>query len=135
MAAAPPQTAPAAGGREWLWRRYAGLPLLVWLAAALLLAVALAVAGWLFLGRSGEQSTDEETSDTTATIDETSETAAEPPVPQATPKLPAKKPPRRPPPGKKREQPASEPSGPSPLDGLKTLGTAAPDAAPASDGK
>ena len=132
VAAATPQTTPTAGGREWLWRRYAGMPLLVWLAAALLLAVALAVAGWLFLGRSGEQSNDEETSDTTATLDESSETAAEPPVPQATPKLPAKKPPRRLPPGKKREQPASEPSGPSPLDGLKTLGT---DAAPASDGK
>ena len=135
VAAAPPQTTPAAGGREWLWRRYAGLPLLVWLAAALLLAVVLSVAGWLFLGRSGEQSNDEEASDTTATIDESSETAAEVPVPQAKPKLPAKKPPRRPPPGKKREQPASEPSGSGSLDSLKTLGTAAPDAAPASDGK
>jgi serine/threonine-protein kinase len=118
---APPEPAAAPVNREWLWRRYAGLPLLAWLVAGLLLTIALAVAGWLFFGRTHEVSTDDGASDATATIDDSSETAAEEDVPPAKPKGTAKKPPRRPPPVKKREKPADDPGGPSPLDGLKGL--------------
>ena len=125
--AAPPPTTAAVGGQEWLWRRYAGLPLLAWLAAALLLAVAVAVAGWMLLGSSGERTADDETFDTT--IEESGEAAPEKPVSRPAPKASAKKPPRRPQPGKKPAKPAVESSGPSPLDGLDRLAPAGADAA------
>jgi len=127
---------PAASRVSWLSRRYAGLPLLVWLASGLLLILPLLVGGWLWFGRSGDQGPSDESMQTEekgdATVTQTP--PATKPAAAAKPKVPPK-PDRKPPPRKKPLKPADEPSGPSPLDGLDKLMTDGPSATPAPGGK
>jgi len=109
------RTAPRAAARgSWLSRRYAGLPLLVWLASGLLLAVPLLVGGWLWVGRSGQQAPADDVMESTNVPADADRSAGEEPIAKAKPK-------RRLQPGKKPVKPSDEPSGPSPLDGLDTL--------------
>jgi serine/threonine protein kinase len=122
--AASPHGLAATKGRQWLWRRYAGLPLLVWLASALLVAIPLVLAGWLFLGRGDSHSEGDESSESSAVGEATEATVVEEPPPEPTPGVKSKAPPkpdRRPSRRPNRGQPADEPSGPSPLDGLNSL--------------
>jgi hypothetical protein len=119
---------PAAPRGTLLSRRYAGLPLLVWLASALLLVLPLLVGGWLWFGRSGGQPQGDESPDAmelpadaeSASVDEPPPKPKPKPAASAKPKLPPK-PDRRPPAGKKGAKSADESSGPSPLDGLEKL--------------
>ena len=121
------RTAPrAAASSSWLSRRYAGLPLLVWLASGLLLAVPLLVGGWLWAGRSGQQAPADDVMEATDVPRDADRSAGEEPIAKAKPGTTVKtkqsaKPKSRPPPGKKPTKPTDEPSGPSPLDGLDTL--------------
>jgi cytoskeletal protein RodZ len=109
-----------------LSRRYAGLPLLVWLASVLLLVLPLLVGGWLWFSRSGGQPQGDESTDAMELpADGESASVEEPPpkpkpVPAVKSKPPAKSS-RRPSPVKKPEKSADEPSGPSPLDGLDKI--------------
>jgi len=48
---AMPATKPVASGGDWLWKLHAGLPIVAWLVGGFLLAWAIAVTGWLLLGR------------------------------------------------------------------------------------
>ena len=121
-----PTAAAAPGGQSWLWRPYARLPLLAWLVLALAVAAALAVAGWLFLGGSGEPSRGDESSGVAGPGDAAEEPVLEEPLPKEKPVPAAKNKPtpkteRRPDQRKKLPKPADEPSGPSPLDGLDRL--------------
>jgi len=127
---------PAAPRGNWLSRRYAGLPLLVWLASVLLLILPLVVGGWLWYGRSGDHGQSDEstaTEETTDTADTT--TVAEPPreakpATAVKPKVPPKND-RRQPQRKKSTKTTDEPSGPSGLDNLDKImpdaGAAGPD--------
>jgi hypothetical protein len=126
----------AAPRGNWLSRRYAGLPLLVWLASGLLLILPLLVGGWLWYGRAGDHGQSDESMATEETSDSADTTAVAEPPHDAKPATPAKpkvspKNDRKPPPRKKPARPADEPSGPSPLDGLDKLmpdaGAAKPD--------
>jgi len=101
---------PATARSSWLSRRYAGLPLLVWLASGLLLAVPLLAGGWMWLGRSGQQDPGDDVVEVTdVTVDTDASAVEEPiakpkPTPDAKKKLPPK-PARRPPPGKNPAKP------------------------------
>ncbi len=125
-AAAQGRARPAAPRGPLLSRRYAGLPLLVWLASVLLLVLPLLVGGWLWFGRSGGQPQGDESTDAMELPADGENASVEEPLPKPKP-VPAvkSKPPakssRRPSPGKKPEKPADEPSGPSPLDGLDKI--------------
>ncbi|MFM9196162.1 MAG: hypothetical protein ACKOWG_10550 [Planctomycetia bacterium] len=94
---------------------------MAWLAAALLSAAAIGVAGWLFLGQPGEEATEADTPETAETIEDSSSSTIAEPAAEEKPKPAAKKPIRRFPTRKKPEKPADEPSGPSPLDAFKDL--------------
>jgi hypothetical protein len=131
---------PVVSRSAWYARRYAGLPLLVWLASVLLLILPLLVGGWLWLGHSGDHvDTDEATDATELPADADGSAIAEPPreTKPATPSKnkPAPKPDRRPPPRKKQAKPSEESSGPSPLDNLESLAPEGSAAKPGSDGK
>jgi serine/threonine protein kinase len=124
---------PAAGRGTWLWRRYAGLPLMVWLASGLLLILPLLVGGWLWVGQSAEQPQEDESVEATEAAAVADGSVGEEPSmpPKPAPEVknkPSSKPPRKPTPRKKPTKSAEEPSGPSPLDGLDSL---APDGAAA----
>ena len=56
--AEPAATKPVASGGNWLWRRRAGLPLVAWLVGGFLLAWAIAVTAWLFLGHNARHNGD-----------------------------------------------------------------------------
>ena len=123
-----------------LSRRYAGLPLLVWLASVLLLVLPLLVGGWLWFGRSGDQPQGDDLSEAAEMPTDAESASAEEPLPKPKPVPAAKsKPPakssRRPSQGKKPEKPADEPSGPSPLDGLDKIMSDGAAATPAPSGK
>ena len=116
----------AAASSSWLSRRYAGLPLLVWLASGLLLAVPLLVGGWLWVGRSGQQAPGDDIVEATDMPTDAEGSAVEEPIAKAKPATAVKtkqsvKPKSRPPTGKKPAKPTDESSGPSPLDGLDKL--------------
>jgi eukaryotic-like serine/threonine-protein kinase len=134
MPAASQGTAgPATGRGSWLSRRYAGLPLVVWLASGILLALPLLAGGWFWFGRSGQHTDADATLEATELPADADGSAVEEPSPRAKPtpavksKLPPK-PPRRPSSQKKPAKADDEPSGPSPLDDLDKL-------APAPSGK
>jgi len=120
------EAGPATARGPWLSRRYAGLPLVVWLASGLLLAVPLLVGGWFWFGHSGQQTHGDDTLQEADLPAETDRSVVEEPSPRAKPapavksKLPPK-PPRKPPLRKKPEKADDEPSGPSPLDNLDKL--------------
>ena len=139
-AAVEGSASPAAPRGPFLSRRYAGLPLLVWLASVLLLVLPLLVGGWLWFGRSGDQPQGDESSNAMELpADGENASVKEPlpkpkPVPAVKSKPPAKSS-RRPSQGKKTEKPADEPSGPSPLDGLDKLTPDSGPATPAPSGK
>ena len=116
----------AAASSSWLSRRYAGLPLLVWLASGLLLAVPLLVGGWLWVGRSGQQAPEDDVVEATDMPTDADGSAVEEPSAKAKPATavktkPSAKPKSRPPSRKKPTKPTDEPSDPSPLDGLDKL--------------
>jgi eukaryotic-like serine/threonine-protein kinase len=133
---APPPAAnrgtpgPATVRCSWLFRRYAGLPLMVWLAGGLLLASGLLLGGWLWFGSSDQPTPGDEVQGTTELpLDTDGSATAEEPIVESKPKPDGKKklPPKptsRPPLRNKKPKPTSEPSGPSPLDGLDKLGPA-----------
>ena len=133
---------PTAPRGPFLSRRYAGLPLLVWLASVLLLVLPLLVGGWLWFGRSGDQPQADDLSEAAEMPTDGENASVEEPLPKpkpkpsasAKPKLPPK-PDRRSSAGKKAEKPADEPSGPSPLDGLDKLTPDSGPATPAPSGK
>jgi hypothetical protein len=131
---------PAALRVSWLSRRYAGLPLLVWLASVLLLILPLLVGGWLWFGRSGDHAQSDESMQPDATSDAADTAPVKTPTPQAKPaakgkpKVPPKPDRGGPPPRKKPAKTADEPSGPSPLDGLDKLTPDGASAAPAPGG-
>ncbi len=131
---------PAAPRGPLLSRRYAGLPLLVWLASVLLLVLPLLVGGWLWFGRSGDQPQGDESTDAMELpADREGASFDEPPpkpkpLPAVKSKTPAKSP-RRPSAGKKSEKPADEPSGSSPLDGLDKIMSDGAATTPAPSGK
>jgi hypothetical protein len=121
-----------------LSRRYAGLPLLVWLASVLLLVLPLLVGGWFWFSRSGGQPQGDEA--TEMPTDAESASVEEPlPKPKPVPSTKNKQPPpkrvQRPPPRTKPAKPADESSGPSPLDGLDKLTPDGGAATPAPSGK
>jgi len=121
-----------------LSRRYAGLPLLVWLASVLLLVLALLVGGWLWFSRPGGQPQGDEA--TEMPTDAESASVEEPlPKPKPVPSTKNKQPPpkrvQRPPSRTKPAKPADESSGPSPLDGLDKLTPDGGAATPAPSGK
>ena len=130
---------PAAALVLWLSRRYAGLPLVVWLASGLLL-ILLLVGGWLWFSRSGGQPQGDESTDAMDVPTDAESAPVEEPLPKPKP-VPAvkSKPPakssRRPSQGKKPEKPADEPSGPSPLDGLDKIMSGGAATTPAPSGK
>ena len=116
----------AAASSSWLSRRYAGLPLLVWLASGLLLAVPLLVGGWLWVGRSGQQAPEDDVVEATDMPTDADGSAVEEPSAKAKPATavktkPSAKSKSRPPSRKKPTKPTDEPSDPSPLDGLDKL--------------
>lgn len=131
---------PAAPRGPLLSRRYAGLPLLVWLASVLLLVLPLLVGGWLWFGRSGGQPQGDDLSEAAEMPTDAESASVEEPLPKPKP-VPAvkSKPPakssRRPSQGKKPEKPADEPSGPSPLDGLDKIMSDGAATTPAPSGK
>ena len=131
---------PTAPRGPFLSRRYAGLPLLVWLASVLLLVLPLLVGGWLWFGRSGGQPQGDDLSEAAEMPTDGENASVEEPLPKPKP-VPAvkSKPPakssRRPSQGKKPEKPADESSGPSPLDGLDKLTPDSGPATPAPSGK
>ena len=132
----------AAPRGPFLSRRYAGLPLLVWLTSVLLLVLPLLVGGWLWFGRSGDQTQGDDLSEAAEMPTDGENASVEEPLPKpkpkpstsAKPKLPPK-PDRRSSAGKKADKPADEPSGPSPLDGLDKLTPDSGPATPAPSGK
>jgi hypothetical protein len=130
-------------------RRYARIPLVAWLAAAVALVVGVTLAGWMMLGRGGvapedsESEVDEISMPAEPTVSKpATKTTAKPnakpaPTPNEQPPAARPGPPKRPrPPG--RTQKPDEKSGPSPLDNLDALrpGDAGANAdAPAPDTK
>jgi serine/threonine-protein kinase len=115
----------------WLSRRYGGLPLAVWLAAALLLTCILVVAGWLLLGGSADTTQGDDASEAVEAVDDNAAFPIErPPLGKknrlikpktGSPKTSSTKPqpgasakPRKP-------SPDQEPAGPSLLDGLGAI--------------
>jgi len=125
-----------------LSRRYAGLPMLVWLASVLLLVLPLLVGGWLWFGPAGGQPQGDESTEATEMPTDAESASVEEPLPKPKQKSPASakpkpppKPDRRPPAGKKPAKPADESSGPSPLDGLDKLTPDSGAATPAPSGK
>jgi len=131
---------PATALVPWLSRRYAGLPLVVWLASGLLL-ILLLVGGWLWFSRSGGQPQGDESTDAmdVPTDAERASVEAPPPKPKPVPsrktKLPPPKRDQRPPQRTKPAKSADEPSGPSPLDGLDKLTPDGGATTPAPSGK
>jgi serine/threonine protein kinase len=122
----------AAASSSWLSRRYAGLPLLVWLASGLLLAVPLLVGGWLWVGRSGQQAPGDDIVEATDMPTDADGSAVEEPIAKAKPATavktkPSAKSKSRPPAGQKPAKPNDEPSDPSPLDGLDKFAPAPSD--------
>ena len=120
---------PAIARGSWLARRYASLPLVVWLASGLLLAGGLLVGGWFWFGSSGQPTQGDEVQETAELPADTDGSATEEPVVESKPRPEAKKklPPKptsRPPLRNKKAKPIEESSGPSPLDGLDKLGPA-----------
>jgi hypothetical protein len=120
---------PATPRGSWLSRRYAGLPLAVWLAGWLLLAVTLLVGGWFWFGSSGQPTQGDEVQGKAELPADADGSAAEEPVVESKPRPDSKKklPPKptsRPPLRNKKAKPTDESSGPSPLDGLDKLGPA-----------
>jgi serine/threonine protein kinase len=118
---------PATARGPWLSRRYAGLPLLVWLASGLLLVSGLLLGGWFWFGSSRQPTQGDEVQDATDLPADTDSSAAEKPVVESKPRPAAKKTlpqkqPRRTPQRKKPASTTGEPSEPSALDGLDKLG-------------
>jgi hypothetical protein len=111
-----------------LSRRYAGLPLLVWLASVLLLVLPLLVGGWLWFGPAGGQPQGDESTDAMELPADGENASVKEPLPKPKPKPAASaksklppKPDRRPTARTRTTKPADESSGPSPLDGLDKL--------------
>jgi len=126
-----------------LSRRYAGLPLLVWLASVLLLVLPLLVGGWLWFGPAGGQPQGDESTDAMELPADGENASVKAPPPKPKQKSPASakaklppKPDRRSSAGKKATKTADEESsGPSPLDGLDKLTPDSGAATPAPSGK
>ncbi len=127
-AAAQGTASPAAHRGPLLSRRYAGLPLLVWLASVLLLVLPLLVGGWLWFGPAGGQPQGDESTDAMELPADGENASVKEPLPKPKPKPAASaksklppKPDRRPTARTRTTKPADESSGPSPLDGLDKL--------------
>jgi serine/threonine-protein kinase len=115
----------------WLLRRYGGLPLAAWLAAALLLTCILAVAGWLLLGGSADTTQGDDANEAAEAVDDGAAFPIERGQPgkktrstkskNASPKTSLTKPQPGAPPKRKKPSPDQEPAGPSPLDGLEAI--------------
>ena len=132
---------PATARGPWLSRRYAGLPLVVWLASGLLLILPLLVGGWLWFSRSGGQTQGDESVEAmeVPTAAESAAVEEPPPKPKPVPSRKTKQPPpkrdQRPPQRTKPAKSADESSGPSPLDGLDKLMSDGAATTPAPSGK
>jgi len=141
--AAQGTTSPAVHRGPLLSRRYAGLPLLVWLASVLLLVLPLLVGGWLWFGPAGGQPQGDESTDAMELPADGENASVKAPPPKPKQKSPASakaklppKPDRRSSAGKKATKTADEESsGPSPLDGLDKLTPDSGPATPAPSGK
>jgi serine/threonine protein kinase len=117
---------PAVPRGPLLSRRYAGLPLLVWLASVLLLVLPLLVGGWLWFSRSGGQPQVDEATDAMELPADGENASVKEPLAKPKPVPPTKNkqpPPKRvqKPPRTKPDKSADESSVPSPLDGLDKL--------------
>lgn len=115
----------------WLSRRYGGLPLAAWLAAALMLTCILAVAGWLLLGGSADNTQGDDAKEAAEAVDDggafpikrpplgkktrsTKSKTGSPKTSLTNPQPGTLAKPRKP-------APEQEPAGPSPLDGLGAI--------------
>ena len=132
---------PAAPRGPFLSRRYAGLPLLVWLASVLLLVLPLLVGGWLWFNGSGGQPQGDESTDAMELPADGENASVKEPLPKPKPvkskktEQPPPKKGRTPPPRTRTTKTVDEPSGPSPLDGLDKLTPDSGPATPAPSGK
>ena len=126
-----PTTAAAASRLSGLLKRYAGLPLLAWLTGGLLLTVALAVAlavgGWLFLGRSTIP-LDDESGEAALPIEDSPPAADK----QTPPKTVQQRRPEQPTRNRPKKPAKNEAAGPSALDDLDKI---VPDPATPEPGK
>ena len=131
-------------------RRYARIPLVAWLTAAVALVLAVTLAGWMMLGRGGTEPEDfdSETGEVSAPVEEVVSKPASKPVakPDAKPNArPTEKPPEKRPAPKPRPKPPGRQDqtdgkgGSSPLDNLDSLRPGAADtktdATPTPDAK